>query len=225
MRASRRHALPRRQCRVRKAPRRCAAPFRWWLVVMAKAPMAGRVKTRLGRELGVGTAVRFARHSLASLVQRTAIDGRWSTTLAVTPDAEASRLWPRGVPLIGQGRGDLGARMQRLFDRAPPGPVVIVGTDIPGVRCAHIAAAFRRLGRHDAVLGPATDGGYWLIGLRRRPRVLRPFRGVRWSTEHALADTLANLRGHSIARLATLCDVDSPADLAGCAASFGRRIR
>ena len=83
---------------------------------------------------------------------------------------------------------------------------------MPHVTRAHIWAAFRLLGRHDAVLGPAEDGGYWLIGLRRRPRILRPFQGVRWSTPHALRDTLANLRGRSVAQVATLPDVDTAAD-------------
>ena len=193
---------------------------------MAKAPVAGRVKTRLAGELGVATAVRFARHSLASLLSRVAVDARWSALLAVTPDiAASSRLWPPGVPLMTQGSGDLGTRMQRLFDRAPLGPMVIVGTDVPDIARAHIEAAFRLLGRHDAVFGPAADGGYWLVGLRRRPRVLRPFRSVRWSTQRALGDTLANLRGRSVARLPTLPDVDTPADLARCAAIFGRRVR
>ena len=85
---------------------------------------------------------------------------------------------------------------------------MIVGTDVPGIRPAHIAEAFRLLGRHDAVFGPATDGGYWLVGLRRRPRVLRPFANVRWSSPHALADTLANLEGRTVAFVATLSDVD-----------------
>ena len=193
---------------------------------MARATVAGRVKTRLAAEVGVATAIRFARHSLAALLQRVTADARWSTLLAVTPDTTASsRLWPAGVTLTTQGSGDLGARMQRLFDRAPFGPVVIVGTDIPDLTRAHIAAAFRLLGRHDAVLGPAADGGYWLVGLRRRPRVLRPFRSVRWSTEHALSDTLANLHGCSVARLPTLCDIDTAADLARCAAHSGRRVR
>ncbi|HEY7548817.1 MAG TPA: TIGR04282 family arsenosugar biosynthesis glycosyltransferase [Hyphomicrobiaceae bacterium] len=193
---------------------------------MAKAPVAGRVKTRIARELGTATAVRFARHGAAGLLQRVAADPRWSTTLAVTPDAAApSRFWPRRVRAGPQGPGDLGARMQRLFDRAPPGPAVIVGTDVPLIGRAHIATAFRLLGRHDAVFGPAEDGGYWLVGLRRRPRHLRPFGGVRWSTAHALADTLANLRRRSVALLPTLFDVDTAADLARCAGYFARRIR
>jgi rSAM/selenodomain-associated transferase 1 len=211
---------------MQKAPRRRVAPFRCRLVVMAKAPVAGRVKTRLAAEVGVARAVRFARHGLAALLQRVTTDRRWFTLLAVTPDTTASsRFWPPRVPLIPQGGGDLGARMQQLFDRAPPGPVVIVGTDIPDVTRGHIAAAFRLLGRHDAVFGPAADGGYWLVGLRRRPHVLQPFRGVRWSTEHALSDTQANLHGCSIAQLPTLCDIDTATDLARCAAHFGRRVR
>src|SRR3546814_16124850 len=84
--------------------------------------------------------------------------------------------------------------MDRVMRVLPPGPAVIIGTDIPDIRPRHAAAAFRALGRHDAVFGPAADGGYWLVGLRRRPTIPRAFDGVRWSTEHALADTRANLR-------------------------------
>jgi glycosyltransferase A (GT-A) superfamily protein (DUF2064 family) len=75
-----------------------------------------------------------------------------------------------------------------------------------------VAQAFAALGAHDAVFGPAGDGGYWLVGLRRRPRVPDPFRGVRWSTPHALADTLANLRPRErVAMLERLEDIDDAA--------------
>lgn len=99
--------------------------------------------------------------------------------------------------------------MQRLFQRLPPGPAIIVGGDIPAIRVAHVAHAFRLLGKSDAVFGRAPDGGYWLVGLRRSPRVLAPFAGVRWSGPHALADTLRNLEGRHIAFAATLSDVDT----------------
>ena len=75
-----------------------------------------------------------------------------------------------------------------------------------------IAEAFALLGRHDAVLGRALDGGYWLIGLKRSPRVLAPFAHVRWSGPHALDDTLANLKGARVAFAATLGDVDTRED-------------
>ena len=83
-------------------------------------------------------------------------DQRWCTLLAVTPDnAIWSPCWPAGVVRAAQGPGDVGARMGRLMAAMPPGPVVIVGSDIPALRPCHVAAAFRALGNHDAVLGPA----------------------------------------------------------------------
>jgi rSAM/selenodomain-associated transferase 1 len=222
----RRLALPHQPSTSRTAPRPRAAPFCCRLIIMVRAPVAGRVKTRLAADAGVTTAVRFARHRAGAVVQRVGSDPRWSTVLAVTPDsAVRARIWPRRVRVIPQGRGDLGVRMQRLIDGAPPGPVIIIGSDVPDVGSAHIAAAFRRLRGCDAVLGPAEDGGYWLVGLRRYPRRLAPFRGVRWSTPHALADTLGNLGGCAVALAARLHDVDNGADLARCAGRWSRRIR
>jgi uncharacterized protein len=192
---------------------------------MAKLPVAGGVKTRLARDIGVAGATRFARHAAAALLQRLGYDGRWQTVLAVAPNqAKWSRAWPRGVARMPQGSGDLGRRMQRIFACRHAGPVLIVGTDVPGITPAHIAEAFRLLGRHDAVFGPAADGGYWLIGLKRRPRVLRPFAGVRWSSPHALADTLANVRVYKVAFVATLSDVDDAQGFGSSAEHFGRRV-
>jgi len=186
------------------------------LVIMAKTPHLGRVKRRLGREIGDVAAIRFYRNCLSHTALRLARDPRWRTILAVAPDRDvAARFWPlRGrLVRLPQGEGDLGRRMRRLFARLPPGPTIIVGSDIPAIRPAHVADAFRRLGRADAVLGPAPDGGYWLIGLSRTPRVLTPFAGVRWSGPHALADTLANLKGKRVALAAMLGDVDTAEDL------------
>ncbi|MBM3566727.1 MAG: DUF2064 domain-containing protein, partial [Alphaproteobacteria bacterium] len=137
-------------------------------------------------------------------------DRRWRTVLAITPDGAAVRLG-RAPRKIGQGRGNLGQRMARAFARAftaRPGPMVLIGTDIPGVRPGHIADAFRRLEAFDAVFGPAADGGYWLVGFRQPPDA-RVFARVRWSGPFALSDTLANLKGWTIApHLETLADVD-----------------
>ncbi len=208
-----------------RALRRSVAPFCCRLVIMAKTPTAGRAKTRLAHQVGVSQAMRFARQSAAALLQRVAFDPRWQTTIAVTPDASIfSRAWPRKVRRMRQGGGDLGQRMQRLMHTMPPGPVIIVGSDIPGIRRTHIAAAFRRLAGHDAVFGPAADGGYWLVGLRRRPRVLRPFENVRWSSAHALRDTLANLGDRPVVLVDTLTDVDDANGFASSAVGLGRRI-
>jgi rSAM/selenodomain-associated transferase 1 len=208
-----------------RVPRPRAAPFRCRLVVMAKVPAAGRAKTRLARGLGTSEATRFARHAAAAVLRRLGAGAPWQITLAVAPDSGVglfARL--RRIDCRPQGGGDLGARMQRIMQRTAPGPVVIAGTDAPGLARGHIREAFRLLGRHDAVVGPAADGGYWLFGLRRRPRVLRPFGRVRWSGPHALSDTLANLQGRSVAMLEVLADVDSAADFRQCSTIAGRTV-
>lgn len=195
------------------------------LVMMVRKPAAGRVKTRLARGIGVVAATAFYRTASAGLIARLSGDPRWRMLLAVTPDAAVGdRAWPTQVERVAQGGGDLGARLQRLFDRLPPGPVVIIGSDSPDIRPAHIAAAFAGLGRADAVLGPAPDGGYWLIGLKRSPRVLKPLARVRWSSEHTLTDTLANLTGKRVELLAPLDDIDEAADLARSRGRHARRI-
>jgi hypothetical protein len=184
------------------------------LVIMAKHPVMGRAKTRLAASIGAVEATRASRVMLQALLRRLARDHRWTTWLAVTPDSAARPARWQGDArprLIAQGGGDLGKRMQALIDRLPPGPAVIIGSDIPAIVPGDIAAAFRLIGSHDAVLGPASDGGYWLAGLSRR-RPLHPFGNVRWSGPHALADTLANLAGHRVALLRELRDVDTAAD-------------
>jgi hypothetical protein len=187
------------------------------LVVMVKAPRAGRVKTRLAAAVGTIEALRSYRVLLARTVRELAADPRWVTWIAVTPDGAARQLaaWGRGIGPVAvarQGPGGLGERMQRLMDRLPPGPVVIVGSDIPGIGRRDIAAAFGALKSSDAVFGPACDGGYWLVGQRRTPRTLRLFEGVRWSSGHTLADTLANLKGRKLSLLRTISDIDGEAD-------------
>ncbi len=188
------------------------------LVIMARAPRLGAVKRRLARELGDLAAWRFYRTTAGRLLRELSADPRWQTWLALTPDRAARvgrGLWPGRHALIAQGPSGLGARMGRLLRTLPPGPAVIVGSDIPDLRPVHVARAFRLLGDCDWVFGPAGDGGYWLIGARRRRAAPRAtFAKVRWSSAHALADTLANLKGARIGFLEALADVDTSADLA-----------
>ncbi len=184
------------------------------VVVFVKEPRLGRVKTRLARDIGPVAARAFYRRTTATVLRALHGTGRWHPWLAITPDAavDARRMWPPGWQRIGQGPGGLGERMDRIMRELPAGPVVIVGSDIPDIRARHVARAFRALGDHDAVFGPSADGGYWLVGLRRSPGIPDIFRGVRWSTPFALADTRANLGRRRVALLETLDDIDDGAD-------------
>ncbi len=183
------------------------------LVLFVRAPRLGVGKRRLARDIGDVAALRFERVMLGLLCRRLGRDRRWRLRLAVTPDrTRRGRLWPRSVTIVGQGGGDLGTRMRRALAACPPGPAVLVGSDLPEMRAAHIAAAFRLLGRHDLVFGPAADGGFWLVGARRSPRLPPLFGPVRWSTPHALADVLDNLSPRvSVGLAARLEDVDNGA--------------
>lgn len=182
------------------------------LLIMARQPRIGRVKTRLGAGIGAMEATRAYRVMLAETVRRLSADPRWQTWVAVCGIHELhSTIWPPSVHLVDQGQGNLGHRMQRMFDTLPTGSVVIIGSDIPGIECCDIASGFAALGDSEAVFGPAPDGGYWLVGQARRRNVIRLFDNVRWSSEHALADTMANLKGRSARMLRQLADVDDAA--------------
>jgi rSAM/selenodomain-associated transferase 1 len=181
------------------------------LVLFVRAPRLGHGKRRLARAIGDVATVRFERLMLALLLRRLAADRRWRLRIAVTPDKARrdARRWRPDVDVTCQGGGDLGVRMRRALAACPPGPVVLVGGDIPALAARHVATAFRLLGSHDLVFGPAEDGGFWLVGARRSPRLPPLFERVRWSGPHALADTLAWLpRGVTVGFVDRLEDVD-----------------
>lgn len=188
------------------------------VVVMGRLPQMGVGKRRLARDVGDLAAWRFYLTELNRLLRRLTRNPRWHVRFAITPDRAAltfgGRL--RGVDVIPQGQGDLGQRMGRMLQSAPPGPVVIIGSDIPDIRIRHLEQAFQVLGRRRWVFGPAADGGYWLVGTSRRPCLGKPlpFEKVRWSSSETLSDTLSGLRGASYGLLEQLDDIDSGADLA-----------
>lgn len=201
------------------------------LILFVKAPRLGAVKTRLAAGIGPLAAWRFYDAMLHRLWRRLGHDPRWQTVLAVSPDAAR---WPAGLHRQPQGRGDLGRRMARAMaghgrhrgHGGHGGPVVLVGGDIPDLGRHHVAQALKALQRSDAVFGPAADGGFWLVGLRRGHWAARLFTGVRWSSVHALADTKANLpRGSRVTMLETLRDVDTPTDYAAYLKNSGKCSR
>jgi len=185
--------------------------------LFAKRPVPGQVKTRLAADTSPEWAAAVASAFLLDTLDRlAAIDAR--RVLAYAPDGAgdffAEPAAGRFV-LVAQGAGDLGRRMANFFGnqfRSGMEAVVLLGTDSPSLPLACVEQAFRELERADLVLGPATDGGYYLVGCARR---LPPiFEGVVWSSPHVLAQTVDRLSKPDwrLALLPPWYDVDTLAD-------------
>ena len=198
-----------------RPPRSGRAPV---LLAFARAPRPGRVKTRLARDVGDRAAAR-AYSAMGRLVVDQVTPGPWRTVVCHEPaDAGAEvREWLGDGPAAfwPQPGGDLGERMSALCDRAfeLSDRVVVIGTDAPGLDADLVRRCLAGLDHADVVLGPARDGGYYLMGLgARRPNL---FRNIRWSTPSVLAATVARARaeGASVAYLEVCADIDTAADL------------
>jgi hypothetical protein len=182
------------------------------LVLFARYPTAGACKTRLIPALGPAGAADLHRR----LTERTMAVLRASrapVTVAFTGASAAQFAAWLGpdVGLVEQVEGDLTARLMACLD---PAPVIFFGADTPDLAPQHVEAAIAALERHDMVIGPAEDGGYYLIGMRTAlPELLTD---MPWSTDQVLPETLARLarRGIAPVLLETLADCDRPEDLA-----------
>lgn len=183
------------------------------LVIFVKEPRLGKVKTRLAKGIGRVAAWRFYKKTVSALIKRMR-NSKWQITLCVSPDDYCGAFFPYDLPINAQGSGDLGQRMQRVFNTMPRGKVVLIGGDIPAIEQIHITKAFKSLRNNDIIFGPATDGGYWLVGMCRTRKCLTPFENVRWSTQYALQDTLNNLSHNTRYELVDeLYDIDTVHDL------------
>jgi len=197
------------------------------LVVMAKAPVGGSAKTRLA------ASARLDPTEVEALVETFLLDTLdharelTAVTLRVCFAPASQRAWfderVAGLECAPQIEGDLGARMVAAFDQEfgrGAGCVVVLGSDTPHLPSSRIAQAFDRLEHHDVVLGPALDGGYYLIGLRASTAAL--FEDIPWSTDRVLDVTIARIRalGLAVAQLEPTYDVDGAADLERLAAGI-----
>ncbi len=198
-----------------------AKPLTDRLIVFTRRPEPGRSKTRLIPVLGAQGAADLQRQmALHTISHAREVARRAPAALEVRfagGTADGMMEWlGTGMDYHPQGEGDLGARMESAFrDAFSRGAVrvVLVGTDCPGLDAPVMRAAFAALRRKDLVLGPATDGGYWLIGLRRPAPAL--FADMPWSTDSVFERTLDRARsfGLSVRTLEPLPDVDRPEDL------------
>ncbi|HSO80771.1 MAG TPA: TIGR04282 family arsenosugar biosynthesis glycosyltransferase [Chromatiaceae bacterium] len=189
------------------------------ILVFAKAPVSGRVKTRLIPALGAAGAARLARRLLDHTLAQALAAGCGAVELCASPDFSAPD-WadvplPPGVAASAQGDGDLGARLARAARRhlAQGVRVLLIGTDCPALSAVRLRAAAAALADHDAALYPALDGGYSLLGLRADHPSL--FAAIPWSTAQVAAVTRARMQalGWRVWVGEALPDIDTPADL------------
>jgi rSAM/selenodomain-associated transferase 1 len=186
------------------------------LIVFVKAPRPGQVKTRLAQTLGPAAAShiysRLVDHLCQVLAPLPAVELRF------TPDDAGTEIEPwrrshwRTAP---QGEGDLGTRLHHAFAASAAAGhtrTVIIGSDCPTITCDDIESAWDALGHFPLTIGPARDGGYWLIGLRQPALAL--FTGIAWSTGAVLAETLARAQSSGLGAhlLREQGDIDTATD-------------
>jgi rSAM/selenodomain-associated transferase 1 len=188
------------------------------LMVFARAPVEGAVKRRLAAALGPARALALYQAflddacALAGAVASSGARAVLAVAGAVDHPAIARLAREHGLAVVEQRGDDLGARMAHaIASQLAYGPVCVIGSDSPTLERALVEDAFARLERHDVVLGPATDGGYWLVGARRPAPEL--FAGVEWGSDRVLTETLARLRACDHALLPFWYDVDDAAGL------------
>jgi hypothetical protein len=190
------------------------------LIIFAKFPRAGEVKTRLGKSIGMEKAVevykQFAEHAF-SLADELHSEGV-RVYIFYAPGATENDLkkWVgRSFRFIEQRGNSLGERMKNAFDTTfadGAARAVIIGTDVPELDAATIRSAYETLSTHDVVIGPSTDGGYYLLGMNALTKPL--FDGVTWSVETVLQHTLATVQSLNLSYqlLPQLSDIDTEND-------------
>ncbi len=183
------------------------------VIVFLKTPRPGLVKTRLASELDAESAAAICRvlieRSMEALRNEPSVEIRYAPDDAGEETAAMLRPGWRAMP---QGVGDLGERLARAVSAAGQdgaGPIVIVGTDTPDLVAEDLEAAFAAMEEHDVVLGPAYDGGYWLVGMRHPMPEL--FVGIPWSTPRVLEATMQRAKesGLRVKLLRKLRDIDT----------------
>jgi rSAM/selenodomain-associated transferase 1 len=188
------------------------------LAVFLKAPAPGAVKTRLVPALGPEAAAGLYRALAEAVVERTRPHGEYERLLFFTPAEARAEMeaWLPGEAWIAQQGLDLGARMAAAFDEAfrrGADRVALVGSDVPGLACGDVVAALDSLADHDLALGPAADGGYYLVALGQpRPEL---FQGMAWGTGAVFAATMerAAALGLTVRVLEERSDIDTAGDV------------
>ena len=181
------------------------------VVLFTRYPEPGRAKTRLIAALGAERAAQLHRLLTERAVQAVRSSGLKLELRTTGAPTAAFAEWLGPLSLVDQGEGDLGERLERA---GPPYPTIFIGSDAPDLTPDLLRRAAQALDKAAAVIGPAADGGYWLLGLSRA--VDGVFNGVDWGTSVVFGQTMERIAAAGIdpAVLPELADCDRPEDLA-----------
>lgn len=188
------------------------------IILMAKQPKRGKVKTRLAKGVGKTEALRFFKYCFGKMLQLVINVPNTLSYVSISPEsAITNKAWRQNqrhanltkLNWLKQGSGDLGDRLVTAMQSVPPGAVIIIGSDCPDIAIHDLSTAAKMLRHNDFVIGPAEDGGYWLIGMAARSRQSSIFKDIRWSTEFTLEDTLLKMQGYRVGFLDIKTDVDT----------------
>ena len=182
--------------------------------ILCKAPVLGKVKTRLIQEMGKRRALDLYLQMLERLMAESTL-GTLKTELWISPDKDHAFFEPYAFARFQQAGLDLGGRMSTALRDGlnRHESVILVGTDLPLINRSYIEQAVSALKTHDVVLGPAEDGGYGLVGVNAKTPDM--FSDIDWGTERVLSQTCARLNRDQLdfGLLPLIWDVDQPEDL------------
>lgn len=186
------------------------------LLIFTRNPELGKVKTRLAKGVGAENALTIYK-TLLEHTRDVVLQINCSKRVGYSVKVRSKDIWPSDVfEKFEQEGEDLGDRMYRAFAKAYQdnfSKVMIVGSDLYDLRSEHIEAAFEALDSHEVVIGPAQDGGYYLLGMRSLVKDV--FYNKNWGQDTVFEATLKDLEGYSVHQLETLNDIDHAEDLKG----------
>ena len=190
------------------------------LIILARVPYMGMVKTRLARDIGFWRATFLYRKMLAHVIKQALIAKNRigvEPYIALTPH---HLIFPMALPILFQTSGDLGRKMEHILHQFRQ-PIIFIGSDSLALSQRHLSQAVKALHGNDIVLAPAGDGGYGLIGLRNCHFPI--FRDIRWSSPHTLADSCKRARHKRVHLLPLLPDIDDAHNLGKSSAKLHGR--
>ena len=168
------------------------------IYIFARRPEISIGKSRLKKKIGKILGSNFYHNNLSNLLRKLNSDKRINITLCVTPDS-STKYWPRyispKIKRISQGKGDIGEKMSKILNMNKE-KKILIGSDIPKISTKILVKTWKQLNHCNVILGPAYDGGFWLIGFANRTNIKKLFKNINWHKKNTLKQVKNNIPNH-----------------------------